>query len=162
MNNDKLYVYNRHGQRLTNFRIDFNEIKSLHRGKGWLVLNGEYMNKSKRNINGEIFNDKFCLFDILVFENQHLVGTTFENRIQLLNNLYEKPSDFLGRISPNVYRIKSFYENYEELYNNLEGIDMVEGLVLKRKSAKLEFGSTENNNSKSQIKVRKPTKNYKY
>jgi hypothetical protein len=42
------------------------------------------------------------------------------------------------------------------------GIDMVEGLVLKRKSAKLEVGSTENNNTKSQIKVRKATKNYKY
>ena len=37
--------------------------------------------------------------------------------------------------------------------NNLVNIDMVEGLVLKRKSAKLEVGSTENNNIKSQIKI---------
>ena len=51
---------------------------------------------------------------------------------------------------------------FEDLYNSLVGIDMVEGLVLKRKSAKLEVGSTENNNTKSQIKVRKATKNYKY
>jgi hypothetical protein len=38
----------------------------------------------------------------------------------------------------------------------------VEGLVLKRKNAKLEVGTSENNNSKSQIKARKPTKNYKF
>jgi hypothetical protein len=41
-------------------------------------------------------------------------------------------------------------------------IDMIEGLVLKRKSAKLEIGNTENNNTKSQVKFRKPTKNYKF
>jgi hypothetical protein len=35
-------------------------------------------------------------------------------------------------------------------------------LVLKRSSAKLEVGNTENNNTKSQLKARKPTKNYKY
>jgi hypothetical protein len=39
---------------------------------------------------------------------------------------------------------------------------MVEGLVLKRKTAKLEAGNTENNNTKSQLKARKATKNYKF
>ena len=46
--------------------------------------------------------------------------------------------------------------------DDLTKIDMVEGLVLKRKSAKLEIGNTENNNTKSQLKARKATKNYKY
>ena len=39
---------------------------------------------------------------------------------------------------------------------------MVEGLVLKRKNARLEIGNTELNNIKSQVKCRKPTKNYKF
>jgi hypothetical protein len=39
---------------------------------------------------------------------------------------------------------------------------MIEGVVLKRKNAKLEIGNTENNNYKSQIKSRKVTKNYKF
>ena len=39
---------------------------------------------------------------------------------------------------------------------------MVEGWVLKRKNARLEVGNTENNNVKSQLKARKPTRNYKY
>jgi hypothetical protein len=48
------------------------------------------------------------------------------------------------------------------LYNDLVEIDMIEGLVLKRKSARLEAGTSELNNVKSQIKCRKATKNYRY
>ena len=39
---------------------------------------------------------------------------------------------------------------------------MIEGLVMKRRNARLEVGSSEMNNVKSQIKCRKATKNYKY
>jgi hypothetical protein len=39
---------------------------------------------------------------------------------------------------------------------------MIEGLVLKRKGAKLERGNTENNNTKSQLKARKRCKSYRY
>jgi uncharacterized protein involved in outer membrane biogenesis len=39
---------------------------------------------------------------------------------------------------------------------------MIEGVVLKRANARLELGATEQNNIKSQLKSRKPTKNYKY
>ena len=41
-------------------------------------------------------------------------------------------------------------------------IDMIEGLVFKRRNAKLEIGNTENNNTKSQVKCRKATKLYRY
>ena len=147
---------------MSNFDLDKQELQSLYRGKGWMVLNGEYMNKSKKDQFGEIFNNKFCLFDILVFENNYLVGKTFQERINMLNDFYCEPNEVLHCITPNVFRIKSFYTEFEKLYNSLVPTDMMEGLVLKRKSAKLEVGSTENNNIKSQIKVRKPTKNYKY
>lgn len=162
MNGQNFYIYNRHGQRMSNFYIDLKEISNLYKGKGWMVLNGEYLNKSKKNELNETFNHKFCIFDILVFENNYLVGKTFQERIDLLDSFYGKPENYLSSISQNVFRIKSYYSDFENLYNSLVGIDMVEGLVLKRKSAKLEVGSTENNNIKSQIKVRKPTKNYKY
>jgi hypothetical protein len=39
---------------------------------------------------------------------------------------------------------------------------MYEGLVMKRKNAKLELGTNEMNNVKSQLKCRKATKNYAY
>ena len=39
---------------------------------------------------------------------------------------------------------------------------MIEGLVMKRKNARLEVGSSEMNNSKSQVKCRKKCNSYKY
>lgn len=39
---------------------------------------------------------------------------------------------------------------------------MIEGVVIKRSNARLEVGSSEQNNVKSQLKSRKATKNYKY
>jgi hypothetical protein len=39
---------------------------------------------------------------------------------------------------------------------------MIEGIVMKRINAKLELGVNESNNVKSQLKIRKSTKSYKY
>ena len=166
-NGEQVIVMNRHNSRLTNFQIPLEEIKSLHRGvKGeWLVINGEYLNKSKQDERGITFNHKLVIFDILVYKSDYLVGQTFEQRIKLLDELYgqkdcEKP--YLYSISDNVYRVKSFDTGFKSLYDQLTPIDMIEGLVLKRKNAKLEIGNTENNNTKSQLKARKPTKLYKF
>jgi hypothetical protein len=160
-------VMNRHNQRLTNFQLPQDELKSLFRGDEgkWLVLNCEYLNKSKQDENRVVFNHKLVIFDILVYNSDYLVGQTFEQRIKLLDDLYgQKDSEksYLYSISDDVYRVKSFESGFKSLFDNLTQIDMVEGLVLKRKNAKLEIGNTENNNTKSQLKARKPTKLYKF
>ena len=165
-NGEKHIVMNRHNGRLTNFRLTDEEIKSIYRGNGeWLVINGEYMNKSKSDEKRQVFNHKFVIFDILVLDGDSLVGKTFEERVILLDKLYgtkdcEKP--YLYGISENIYRVKSYTSNFLDLYNDLVEIDMIEGLVLKRKSARLEAGTSELNNVRSQIKCRKPTRNYRY
>ena len=51
---------------------------------------------------------------------------------------------------------------FNDLFDGLTKIDMIEGLVLKRKNARLEAGIREDNNSKWMLKTRKPHKNYKY
>ena len=87
----KVIVMNRHNQRLTNFRLTDEEVKSLYRGNGgWMILNGEYLNKSKMDETGQPFNHKFVIFDILCFDGDYLVGKTFEERVQLLDNLYDQ------------------------------------------------------------------------
>ena len=64
-NGQKIIVMNRHGQRLTNIKVSDSEILSLYRGNGgWMVLNCEYLNKSKKNEFNETFNNKFCIFHI--------------------------------------------------------------------------------------------------
>ena len=162
----KTIVMNRHNQRLTNFNLSDSEIKDIYRGDGWMILNGEYMNKSKSDENGQIFNHKLVIFDILAFNGEYLVGKTFEERIQLLDSLYGKvdsEKEYLYKISQNIYRVKSYLTNFKEIFDKLtESNQAIEGLVMKRKDAKLELGASENNNTKSQIKCRVATKNYKY
>lgn len=164
-NGVKTIVMNRHNQRLTNFNISENEIKDIYRGEGWMILNGEYMNKSKSDENSQVFNHKFVIFDILAFDGEYLVGKTFEERINLLDKLYgqvESEKEYLFKVTENVYRVKSYLNGFKQFFDTYTPIDMIEGLVLKRKSARLELGTSENNNTKSQLKCRKATRNYKY
>lgn len=164
-NGEKTIVMNRHNQRLTNFNLSDNEIKDIYRGEGWMILNGEYMNKSKSDENNQVFNHKFVIFDILGFNSEYLVGKTFEERIQLLDSIYgqvDSEKEYLFKVTENVYRVKSYVGDFKNIYDKLTPIDMIEGLVMKRKNARLELGTSENNNTKSQLKCRKATKNYKY
>lgn len=163
---DKMMVMNRHNGVLTNVQMSKEEIKSLYRGNGgWMVINGEYMNKSKSDKNRKVFNHKFVIFDLLVLDGNYLIGHSFEQRVKILDDLYgniDSEQEHLYFISENIYRVKTYYSNFYELYNDLIETDMMEGLVLKRKNSKLEMGLTTENNSKSQLKCRKPTKNYKF
>jgi hypothetical protein len=165
-NGVKHIAMNRHNGRMTNFQIKDEEIEALYKGTGgWTVLNGEYMNKSKQDETRSAFNHKFVIFDILVDDGDYLVGKTFEERIALLDSMFgqeDSEKDYLYGISENVYRVKSYMNGFNMLYDRLTPIDMIEGLVMKRKNARLEMGNTELNNVKSQIKCRKETKNYKY
>jgi len=164
-NGEKTIVMNRHNQRLTNFNLSDNEIKDIYRGDGWMILNGEYMNKSKSDENGQVFNHKFVIFDILAFNGEYLVGKTFEERVKLLDELYgqlESEKEYLFKVTENVYRVKSYLTGFKQFYDKYTAIDMIEGVVMKRKNARLELGTSENNNIKSQLKCRKATKNYKF
>ena len=164
-NGIKTVVMNRHYQRLTNFNISDNEIKDIYRGEGWMILNGEYMNKSKSDENNQVFNHKLVIFDILGFNGEYLVGKTFEERVNLLDEIYgqvDSDKEYLFKVTENVYRVKSYTIDFKNIFDKLTPIDMIEGLVMKRKNARLELGTSENNNTKSQLKCRKATKNYKY
>jgi ATP-dependent DNA ligase len=97
------------------------------------------------------------IFDILILEGNYLVGTTFEQRVDILDNMYgqiECDDEFLYNISENIFRVKSYKIQFNYIFTKLVEIDMYEGLVMKRRNAKLEMG-TEMNNVKSQIKCRK-------
>jgi ATP-dependent DNA ligase len=166
-NGIKTFTMNRHGDRLTNFNITQDELKGIFKCQEgeWMVINGEYLNKSKQDERGVVFNHKLIIFDILVYKSEYLVGKTFEERILLLDEIYgtnDSEKSYLYSISDNIYRVKSYLTGFKAMFDELTKIDMIEGWVLKRKSAKLEIGNTENNNTKSQIKCRRKTKNYLY
>lgn len=157
-------IMNRHKELLLN-KLNSSEIISIYRGTGEMVLNGEYMNKSKKDEKQNIFNNKFVIFDILVLNGMHLTGTTYIERYNMLLDLYPEKKDYneyLYQISENIFIVKYFDKNFFNLYQKLTNIDMLEGLVLKKKYGKLEQGTREKNNTGWQIKCRKPTKNYNF
>ena len=142
----------------------------LHRGNGFMCLVGEFMNKSKKDDSGKAFSG-VCIWDIVAFENKILVGSTIEERINLLDDLYpnkealttENGTPYLFKTAvPDVFKVNNFYKDFSEIYKQLIGVDMVEGFVLKRKSGKLEMMVREENNTGWSVKVRKPTKNYQF
>ena len=160
------YKMGRHKQILSNFKLDSNEIKDIYRGDGsWMVINSEYMNKSKSDENLEIFNHKLVVFDILVYNGNYMVGSKFSDRVDLMDDLYgqvKSEKEYLFGMTENIYRVKTYRKNFKGLFDNFIKIDMLEGLVMKRANARLERGNSENNNHKTQIKCRKKTKLYKY
>lgn len=155
---------NRHSERLSNFNLNTNEIDRLSPSNDWTVLNGEWMNKSKKYDMNNLFNNKLVIFDILVDNGDYLIGKTFEHRYNLLKSKFNisEYNDYLYSISENVFLVKSFYNEFESKFNEFVKTDMLEGLVLKRKEGRLERGNTAKNNNKVQLKCRKKTKNYKY
>lgn len=162
---NKIITMNRHNQKLNGFKLQ-SEIESLFKNKdGWFVLNGEYMNKAKNDEWGQQFNHKLVIFDVLVYESLHLLGSSTVDRIRILDKMFSSDEckwKYLTQISENIFKVRSYESGFENLFNDLTKIDMIEGLVLKRKSARLENGIREDNNSNWMLKTRKPHKNYKY
>jgi hypothetical protein len=161
---DQIIQKGRHNNTLTNFRLTNTEIRNVFGNIGWNVVVGEYMNKSKNDENGDVFNHKFVIFDQIVFQNDYVLDSTFDERVKILKEIY-KPIDeteFLYKISENIWMVKTFYNDFEKVWDELVKIDMYEGLVMKRKSGKLEIGNREKNNTKTQLKCRKSCKNYPY
>lgn len=157
-------IMNRHNEKLNSFKIDKNEFNIITPDSGTNLIVGEYMNKSKKDENGDIFNNKFIIFDILVYNNEYLIGKTFKERIDLLYNQISiiDENRYSYKLSRNIYITKTFYGDFLNLWNDFIKIDMLEGLVLKIKNAGLEYGFNSKNNNKTQLKCRKPTKNYSF
>ena len=66
---------------------------------------GEYMNKGKNDITNKPLNHVFFIFDILVYNGEYLIGTTFEERIELLDKIFgtKNDNDYYYKINENIY-----------------------------------------------------------
>ena len=160
----KTMIKNRHNGTLTLFKLSEEEMKSVYRGKGHMVLVGEYMNKNQNDENEKSWNHKFVIFDILVYNSEYLVGTTYTERYNLLKEIYEtKPySDYADQITDNIFMVKNYENNFKTIWERITKIGMLEGLVLKKREGKLERGTREKNNMGWQCKARKPNPNYTF
>jgi ATP-dependent DNA ligase len=170
---DSIKIMNRHNRPITSnySQIDFS---GLHSGDGWMVLCGEFLNKNKLGEDGKPFNLKFVIWDILVYDGDYMIGSTFEERLLLLEKLFPTTSTIISKDNiksyghlnvtkhQGVFKAPTYINFFEDLYQDIVNTDLYEGLVIKRIDAKLSLGLNENNNSNWQIKCRKPTKNYDF
>lgn len=174
MNETTLIVMNRHnGVITTDYRnIDFRAMYNGIGGKGWVVLCGEFLNKNKKGEDGNPFNIKFVIWDILVYNNKYFIGSITDERLLFLEHLFPCTKMSVGDDGmlsykhicctkyKNIYKSPCYYDNFEALYNDIVNTDLYEGLVIKRRKGVLSYGLSEKNNNTWQIKCRKPTKNY--
>lgn len=163
VNGNEFRLMNRHAGTIST-TIE-KELKALGGRNGWNVFVGEYLNKSQKGMDGKVFNHKFVIFDVLVLDGKHLVGTTFEERQKMIySRLSPKAYDgFLSQVSTNVFTVNNFNKGFKALYGEVIKAEMYEGLVFKMKHGKLENGvNRAGNTSRFQVKCRKPTKNYEY
>lgn len=168
-----LIVMNRHRGTITSNYNDI-DFRGMYRGKGWMVICGEFLNKNKKGEDGNPFNLKFIIWDILVYNGLYLIGSTFKERISLIEGLYpcskmrvsgkklEQFEHLCITNHKNIFLAPTYNRNFQILYNSIVDTDLYEGLVLKRADAKLSYGLSEKNNDGWQIKCRKPTKSYKF
>jgi ATP-dependent DNA ligase len=157
----EMKLMNRHKQPIS-CKMDKEELRKLYRGTGEMILCGEYLNKNQKDETGKPWNIKYVIWDIIMYNGNHLIGTTFEERLIILAKLYPTDiySHFVRQLSENCYRISAAKTEFQKFYSDITKYDIFEGLVLKRKDGKLENGTTEKNNTRTQIKCRKGTKNY--
>jgi ATP-dependent DNA ligase len=170
---DGIKIMNRHKGSITSDykHIDF---QGLHSGDGYMILCGEFLNKNKKGEDGNPFNLKFIIWDILAYNGEYLIGSTLIERLNLLEKLFPSSKMIVEKDKmkiyahlcvtkyANVYKAPTYTTNFEELWKEIVDTDLYEGLVLKRRDAKLSFGFNEKNNNEWQIKCRKPTKNYDF
>ena len=167
-NSKEFIPMNRHGKKYPKYQLDTDELKDLF-PPDWNCLSGEYMAKSKKDENKSTFNHKFVIFDMLVYDGNYLLGTTFEDRWLMLYNRFNhrfiSENEYSYQITENIWLVKVWLTDFVTIWNKITKIDMIEGLVLKKRksvSAKLLPGNVEKNNYLSQLKCRKSTKNYSY
>lgn len=142
--------------------------RALHRGVPgkWTVLVGELMNKSKKDERGRAFSG-YVVHDVLVADGVHLVGTTFAERIALLDSMYgtagSTQSGLYGTGHEGVYRVRTYPGDLAAEFRRLTAsAPMYEGIVAKDPTGRLEHGMRQKNTRSGQVKVRRTEKNYAY
>lgn len=169
--NGKCETWNRHKEHIKVFKAN---VSPIHRGNGTMVIAGEYLNKNQLGEYQQDLNHKFVIWDILAHDSKWLVGMTTEERLMLLENLYpcqravvntdglEMYNHLCCTEHEDVYKTPTYLHSFKTLYDELVKTPLYEGLVIKKKDAKLEYAFGEKNNTNWQLKCRKETKNYSF
>lgn len=124
----------------------------------WVVFEAELLHSKGNSVKSTLY-----IFDIIVWQGEYLTGTTFNERqellMQIFNGRLEDGNDDHWVIEKRVWLAKPITENFHSRWQSLTHSED-EGIVLKNPVAKLKLCIKPNSNSDWQIKCRRPHKNY--
>lgn len=110
------------------------------------------------------------LWDILVHNDDYLLGTRYQERYELLASICgdpKSPEAITGHqigleIAPVLWLAPVFRSNFYARYEETLRLDFLEGVILKNPNGKLERSLRAQNNTSWQIKARKPRPGYSF
>jgi ATP-dependent DNA ligase len=121
----------------------------------WLVLDGELLHckdKTTKNI--------FYFWDVLVYNGEYLIGTTYEERHKILLDLFSaitpvSEDEGVIKVTDNFWLAKNIEpEQYDEVWKRTE-TSFVEGFVFKNKIGRLKPCIGMKNNPDWMVRCRK-------
>lgn len=139
-------------------------LQTLKLKKGFFhVLDGGLLRRKARN-------NVIILWDVLVHENQYLLGTTYRERFALLKTIMNRPlhKEFLHSLwvgtskSRDLWLAPVLKGDFRSIFEAAIKLPEIEGLVFKDMNAELKRAFHPERNSAWQIRVRKPSKNYRF
>lgn len=152
---EKIFAKTRHNDdhKAWKFTEGSSKIFDETRNAGWNVFNAELMHSK-----GNGFRDINYLHDVLVWNGEYLIGKTYQERFELLQNIFcdikdETHSHYV--INDHTWLAKNFKADFSKLFHSLTNNED-EGLVLKNPKGKLEL----RDNTGWLVKCRKFHKNY--
>lgn len=166
-----LELRNRHRQKLVEYRITPSLTRDLHQlawnENGPLLLDGGILRESVPKVGRPLI-----LWDILVYDGRYLLGTPYRERYELLCSLCgnpRTPEPYTGQriaieVTREIWLAPCFErsENFPGIFARTLPVSYLEGLVLKNPAAPLERSLSESNNTRWQLKVRKPRTDYAF
>jgi len=119
--------------------------------------------------------DTLVIYDILVRDGEHLVGTTYKERYDFLHSSHIKDRwmfnghDLAVCLQPNVMLARSYGPaDWSIMWDKIDAVNkpfdqpFLEGVVLKRPTSKLEYGFIEDNNSHWMVRSRVETGRHQF
>jgi ATP-dependent DNA ligase len=166
-----IQLWNRHGERFRTYHLPEwleEQITQTLRGLNFKadqlhILDGELIDQKHRSL-----KDTIALWDVIVENGEHLLGTTYQERYSRLEDFSTLEKYSFGEI-PIGYRLNdnllmpTFETDFEHLWDTVDKVNkpfdtpLLEGIVLKDPTGVLERGWKEINNSDWIIRSRVTT-----
>lgn len=159
--NGQVQFYNRHGEIHKRFKPSqelVQEFRSLNLQPNVdYVLDGELLDHFTKHIKGTI-----VLFDVL-WAGRYLLGCEQQKRLQILREICGSPSilEPEGRafeVSPHIWMAETFDRDFANRFSWAAARPELEGLVLRKRDAKLDNMGHAEYETAHQLRCRRPEK----